>query len=636
MKRVNFPVLLRRGLLTGLSGILLLSGCIYADSVTVRENSLEKSRAYYDVVRSESEDLSFDTVNFLRTNLLMEEYESAPDKLLLMLSEKFRRTSDPGLLNVKTDICYHLALSSPRSSSDVRYYVSALIGYYTLLFGPGKTQDSASRFDPIYIRAVTRYNTCLSEVFRYLRKRSLLGLRSFEIPGATGEHLVFQDVPKFHLPLKQSRYSDFIPCSDYESRNLLHFSYHFGIGIPLIVLTKDLPSPSRLKIVKDLARPATCFLRLTLNGGTDAIPAVLEYYDSSMADDVVVAGEKVPLTRDFSTPMAYFLNGQANLNLLLYMLSPAQDSHCGLYAMEPYDPNKIPVVFVHGLMSSPQTWVQLINSLTGDPVIRKKYQFWLFTYSSGNPVLVSASKLRDDLDRVYQFYGGAKNKNLSNMVLVGHSMGGLLSKTMAQNSGDRIVQRLFGERLENLRPKLTEEEFSMLNNYMVFTERPYVRRMLFLAVPHGGSVMAGYGIAQLGISLTRLPGNFVRMADNVAAKVFEGRTDVQSKLHATTGGIANLNPSHPVLCALKELPFSDRILYHSIIGNKKAAGIPGGTDGVVPYSSSHLDIVRSELIVKSGHSVQTNPETTFELARILHEHLRMIYGPDARKLDRKK
>ena len=72
---------------------------------------------------------------------------------------------------------------------------------------------------------------------------------------------------------------------------------------------------------------------------------------------------------------------------------------------------------------------------------------------------------------------------------------------------------------------------------------------------------------------------------------------------------------------LAGMPLSKRIVYHSIIGNNRKAGVPGGTDGVVKYESSHLDQAESERIVKSGHSVQTNPETIRELVRILNEHL---------------
>jgi hypothetical protein len=42
---------------------------------------------------------------------------------------------------------------------------------------------------------------------------------------------------------------------------------------------------------------------------------------------------------------------------------------------------------------------------------------------------------------------------------------------------------------------------------------------------------------------------------------------------------------------------------------------------VVAYRSAHIDEAVSELVVRSGHSVQGNPHATEEIRRILLEHL---------------
>ena len=89
-------------------------------------------------------------------------------------------------------------------------------------------------------------------------------------------------------------------------------------------------------------------------------------------------------------------------------------------------------------------------------------------------------------------------------------------------------------------------------------------------------------------------------------------------------GIDNLDPNNGTLKLLSSLPFAPGVVYHSIIGNREEDGVPGGSDGVVPYLSSHLDGAASELVVKSGHSVQVNPLAIQELRRILIEHLRQF------------
>lgn len=87
-------------------------------------------------------------------------------------------------------------------------------------------------------------------------------------------------------------------------------------------------------------------------------------------------------------------------------------------------------------------------------------------------------------------------------------------------------------------------------------------------------------------------------------------------------GIDNLDPNNRTLQLLETIPFRPGVPYHSVIGNRKEAGIPGGSDGIVPYASSHLDGAVSELVVKSDHSAQQNPLAIREIRRILLEHLR--------------
>ena len=45
------------------------------------------------------------------------------------------------------------------------------------------------------------------------------------------------------------------------------------------------------------------------------------------------------------------------------------------------------------------------------------------------------------------------------------------------------------------------------------------------------------------------------------------------------------------------------------------------SDGIVPYTSAHLEGATSETIISGGHSIQTNPQTILTLRRILHKQL---------------
>jgi len=67
--------------------------------------------------------------------------------------------------------------------------------------------------------------------------------------------------------------------------------------------------------------------------------------------------------------------------------------------LHPYRPGRIPVVLIHGTASSPARWADLVNELQNDPKLRDRIDFWLFTYNTSNPILLSASDLRESLQR---------------------------------------------------------------------------------------------------------------------------------------------------------------------------------------------------------------------------------------------
>ena len=58
-----------------------------------------------------------------------------------------------------------------------------------------------------------------------------------------------------------------------------------------------------------------------------------------------------------------------------------------------------------------------------------------------------------------------------------------------------------------------------------------------------------------------------------------------------------------------------------MIGQKHKGPKEQGSDGVVPYWSSHLAGAQSELIVHSGHEVIDNSDAMREVIRILHLEL---------------
>jgi len=309
-------------------------------------------------------------------------------------------------------------------------------------------------------------------------------------------------------------------------------------------------------------------------------------------------------------------------NNFLDMLNPDRmSSRAGLYMIGDYDPDKIPVVLVHGLMSSPRTWLQMVNYLLGDRRIADNYQFMFYYYSTGQPIIYSAGMLRNELNELQRRYGN--NPKFNQMVLVGHSMGGLLVDLCDKNSNAEFANALFEGHWAALDAAVsTPEQRRFIDGMVLFSRPQYVTRVVFLAAPHRGADMAQWDITHWGSNLISMPATFV---EHVGGKINDLLVAASLAQHDDAEymatGLDNLDPDNRALKLVERLPYDPQVPCHSIIGNRELAGVPSGSDGIVPYWSSHIDNAVSEKVVKSGHSVQQTAPAIEELRRILLLHL---------------
>ena len=232
--------------------------------------------------------------------------------------------------------------------------------------------------------------------------------------------------------------------------------------------------------------------------------------------------------------------------------------------------------------------------------------------------------------------------NVDKMVLIGHSMGGLVSRTLLQRDPHFIVEQVTHRNWDEITSLLTEEELDVVEEYAVIPALPFVNRVVFMAVPHRGSEMAQWSLTRYGSKLVNLP-KALREKMPIFGRVFEKlnknteEIEKQRKARKETGddhsitGLHDLDPDSLFIRALSESPMKEGLVYHSIIGDTEQSDHPGGTDGVVPYSSSHLDNAASEVIVHSGHSIHRSPGAMQELLRILLLHLREEQSADEEK-----
>ena len=422
----------------------------------------------------------------------------------------------------------------------------------------------------------------------------------------------------------------YIPSADFEVHGLEPFVRTEGVGVPMVAERRfrlsELESrrgPDKFLMPRQV-EPVTAVLQVSRPGN----PAVgrapeyrLELHDPLRTGRIPFAGGMQPLAADLSTSLAYhFARSPLPVLQEVGLLDPQWlEKLSGLYMLHPYERGKIPVILVHGLRSSPVAWTKVINELRGDPALRARYQFWLFMYPTGTPFPYSAAKLRDGLAELRQVVDpGHADPALDRTVLIGHSMGGLISKMLIMGSGDALWRLVSTRPFESL--QATPERRQMLKQVFFFEPVAAIERVIFVATPHRGSELGDQFIGRLTDRLIRLPGS---LRATYRTLLFQNGRDffTPSARRGLPSSIDELKRDNPLLMTLSRIPFRPGVVYHSIIGQKEPGPIPSGSDGVVPYVSSHLDGAASELIVRGDHGCQDEPDTIRDLRRILYVHL---------------
>ena len=427
--------------------------------------------------------------------------------------------------------------------------------------------------------------------------------------------------------LAPERIGDLRVASDLQVEGMDHVYRSSGLGVPLVAHrftdesgppdVQDQFFPRELRIAATaVARPGGSFE----NGDWHRYPPTIELLDPFQQHSVPVGARSANLASDRTTPLAMQV-ARGHLPALEWTgLFDSNFERPGLearlYMLRPYAQGKIPVVFVHGLASSPRAWVQTINELQNDPSIAARFQFWMFLYPTGQPIPGSAERLRQSLIKVRESFDPSHTDlAFERMVLVGHSMGGLLSKMMVQDSKLAVWNATITIPRDQF--KASPQVRQSLESVLIFRPLPFVARVVFIATPHRGSPIADSRFGQTIAALVRRPANVAAHIAEIEA--MNGPDVISPELRGRAiNAIENLRTDSPILSALYEIPIQPGVTYHSIIPL-----IDGGlaTDGVVEYRSSHLDGAASERIFAGTHLSQQDPIATSELARILREHL---------------
>ena len=610
-----------------ISMALVISGCA---GVTVKPVPLSQR---FDALNSSAINSSSPselTRAFLSQRDILEQWKADPEGLVASLDATYQADPGPDTLFALVELT-HLQAKKYASQPDkaASFDLACAVYSYLFLFDPRVVPPNK------YLRPNARlasefYNRSLSRYLLYARATGIRFKPNMKLLMATGA----VELKERHngLPFHPEEFANLHLAFEFAVSGLNATHAMPGLGVPLIMVRdaskfKD-GSPEELflpQVRQVLA--ATLFLRIETEPVTTSIggrvyACRLELYDPMRVNTIQVEDVTVPLEADTTTPLAWMAANAPSPKGIKGLMDPeALKGAQGLYMFQPYQKDKIPVVFVHGLISSPMTWLPMINGLMSDPELRERYQFWFFSYPTGNPVLYSEMLLRESLVNVRKtFDPDGNNPAFNNMLIVGHSMGGLLAKAMVQDSGDKLWNAV--SKVPPTELSVSQEVQNMVERMFFFKPLPFVTEAVFICTPHRGSEMALGTIGSLAKSLVTLPFTLAKISASLVGTL--ATLGQRLPIQGMPTGIDGLSPKNPVLTTSADVPIA--VPFHSIIGNEDKAGVPGGTDGVVPYWSSHLDSAQSELIVKSGHGAHEHPLAIREVRRIMLEHAKKNGG----------
>lgn len=468
------------------------------------------------------------------------------------------------------------------------------------------------------------YNAGVQKLLRLLKKSENHHLAaSVQMP--LSGRIVSVSVP-FPSPwLSMDQLGPFEFASDYELKNLRNRHTTDGLGVPIMARRRRPTQQTQLEkyYADDLTVPITVLVRNETEFSLGSKHFKLQLFDPRESDGVLVGQTLVPIATDLSTPLAWFLTDPRNSLLETFaFLRPDRASRLeGLYMVQPFDPDRIPVLMVHGIWSSPLTWMEMFNELQSDPVLRDKYQFWFYMYPTGEPLAFTTAKLRDRLKTLREECDHlGRNRQLNDMVVVGHSMGGLMAYLLSVDSEDKLWNAVSDQSLEDIQadPQIQEK----IRQVFFFESDRSIDRIVTIASPFRGSGYSNKVTRWITGALVSIPKATSQLSDLIFR---QSHSDSVQRMLTPRTSVDSLNKDSAVLKLIGHTSIPDQIKHHNIVGLQPKRWWrwwKTDSDGVVDYKSARRADAVSEVKVEASHSdVQRNPDTINEVRRILMEHL---------------
>jgi pimeloyl-ACP methyl ester carboxylesterase/predicted GNAT family acetyltransferase len=468
-------------------------------------------------------------------------------------------------------------------------------------------RDSLRQLDrnPANAEARRDYNFAVARIFTVVRDAKLDPWTHPVRVGANGEFTLTwkrDPRPEWNLALY-----DLIPADelDFKGTYVKDHVTKEGIGAPLVA-KRELTAQQ----ASAFFCPPYIYYSVTATAQFEGSRCVISMNDPLAAESVRVDGHTYPLAANFTASYAMLLAREKPQKLgFARLLRPQEYAGTARVArLEPYNPNKTVLLVIHGLMDTPVTWVPMVNDFRGDPDFRRNYQVWFYSYPSGYPYPYCATILRKELDAIEKKYPLRKP-----MVVVAHSMGGCITRTLLTDAGTTLWVEAFGH--PPAQTEMDPQSKRLLEEVLIFNHRRDIGRVVFMSTPHRGANLASNWIGRIGSMLVRTPTRLLTIGRTLRENLTADPTAL--KLKRLPNSVDTLAPNNRFVVAINKIPITKGIPYHSIIGDRGRGDSPNSSDGVVPYWSSHLDGARSEFIAPCDHGSPLNPQAIAEVHRIL-------------------
>jgi len=450
------------------------------------------------------------------------------------------------------------------------------------------------------------YNFAVAGIFSVIREAKLdPWTQALRFGASSGLTLIGRNDPS--KPEQNPALYDLIPTDQlrYHGTYVKEDVGRDGIGAPLVAVRHVTAEKAA-----EFFMPPAIYYGVTGVAEFEGSRCVLSIKDPLATETVSVEGHTYPLAANYTAALAMLLANEKPQKLgFVRLLRPEEYAATFRVArMGPYHPEKKVVLVIHGLMDTPATWVPLLNNLVGDKDLRRNYQFWFYSYPSGYPYPYSALILRQELDAIEKKFPLRRK-----MVLIGHSMGGCISRTLITDTGNKLWMEGFGKPPEQT--EMPAESKHLLEQAIILKHRPEIGRVIFMSTPHRGSDLARNWIGRIGSMLVKTPTKLLTIGQTIRQNMKPDPAALQLKRFPNS--VDTLAPNNRFVVAINKIPITPGIPYYTILGDRGRGDSPNSSDGVVPYWSSHLDGARSEFIAPCNHSSPLNRQAIAEVHRIL-------------------